>query len=262
MNRFPPKELSDNPGGPSPCRQFLWAGAHPPDSDWSVLLRGMGLEPVMIAPDQLKEEAFYRYPSGVVWACTEEWHEQPALFRLPDMLPVWTLDPASKQTWALHLGYEGPMPSLPGPSEERRLERGIKRYLHHRRAVDFDSLTGLPNRPSFEGWLRRAMYWNPNQDWYLGFVDVLGMTDTNRMQGYVAGDRKLRQFARMLAAHLPANAPHCRWGGDEFLVAVPSENWRPPAECRSALCPLGNLAPSELQRMVDRLHDRLRRGMP
>jgi GGDEF domain-containing protein len=231
--------------------------------DWTKVIQTMGLEMIHVGPRTLNEEAFYRFPCAVIWASeAEPTSKGPGLFPFPSMLPVWTASPAARHFWTRHVGYEGPLPEMAGPNEQLRLERGIRRYLFHRRAVDLDPLTSLPNRPCFESWLQRAMYWKPNQDWFLGFVDVLDMTDTNRFQGYVAGDRKLRQFARILAAHLPADAPHCRWGGDEFLIAVNRSDWRPPSGSRSALCPLGSVEPAELQRLVDRLHDRLRTDLP
>jgi diguanylate cyclase (GGDEF)-like protein len=54
------------------------------------------------------------------------------------------------------------------------------------------------------------------------FIDLDNFKDVNDRYGHVAGDRLLRRVARALDDSLGRGVVLGRWGGDEFVVAVPA----------------------------------------
>ncbi len=84
-----------------------------------------------------------------------------------------------------------------------------------------DTLTGLYNRNFFEQY---AMTKIPETDYPLAVMmtDVNGLKFTNDVFGHSAGDRLLQRAAEMVSGVLPKNAIISRYGGDEFIILVPS----------------------------------------
>lgn len=85
-----------------------------------------------------------------------------------------------------------------------------------------DTLTGLPNRRAFEESLSRAVL-----DTRLGrrqhallALDIDHFKSVNDTRGHAAGDRVLRDLARLLQSHLPEGDMLARMGGDEFAVIL------------------------------------------
>jgi diguanylate cyclase (GGDEF)-like protein len=58
----------------------------------------------------------------------------------------------------------------------------------------------------------------------LAFVDVDGLKATNDSRGHAAGDRTLRDVAKVLRAHLRSHDLIVRYGGDEFVCALSGLN--------------------------------------
>jgi diguanylate cyclase (GGDEF)-like protein len=56
----------------------------------------------------------------------------------------------------------------------------------------------------------------------LAFVDVDQLKEVNDSRGHAVGDRLLRQTAETLRSSLRAYDVVVRWGGDEFLCALPN----------------------------------------
>lgn len=91
-----------------------------------------------------------------------------------------------------------------------------------------DPLTGLPNRRFFEDQLREelarvARYGGPCS---VAMVDVDNFKEYNDALGHVAGDRVLRELARLLAENTRETDVAARFGGEEFaliLVQTPIE---------------------------------------
>ena len=55
-----------------------------------------------------------------------------------------------------------------------------------------------------------------------GFVlDVDRLKSLNDAHGHLAGAEAVRTVGRLIAAQLPADAVACRYGGDEFVIALP-----------------------------------------
>lgn len=88
------------------------------------------------------------------------------------------------------------------------------------RAALYDSLTGSLNRRAFvEGVgleMARATFGT------VAIADVDDLKRVNDAHGHAAGDRLLRHCADVLRAALRPYDKLYRWGGDEFLIVIPS----------------------------------------
>lgn len=90
-----------------------------------------------------------------------------------------------------------------------------------------DQLTGLLNRR----WMVEEMtkYFSE----FLGKGEILGVIAVdidhlkkfNDRYGYSAGDQLVRHVGFFLKETVPANGVGCRWGGEEFLIALRDYNW-------------------------------------
>ena len=92
------------------------------------------------------------------------------------------------------------------------------------RVASTDALTGLKNRSSFSERLETGLeeareYGGPVA---VLFIDLDKFKEVNDVRGHEAGDRVLLDVARRLQATLPPDAEIGRWGGDEFVVMLPS----------------------------------------
>ncbi len=108
----------------------------------------------------------------------------------------------------------------------------------------FDALTGVYLRGP--GLVRLTALVQAAQDseepLTLGFVDVDHLKTVNDSLGHSAGDRLLRQVAETLSATLGTNSLVFRYGGDEFVCAVP----------RSSL--------TDLRALLEQVSEQLRMG--
>lgn len=89
-----------------------------------------------------------------------------------------------------------------------------------RRANGRDSLTGLANRRGFEEWSRRLATAVPVPHAVMVF-DLDHFKFINDRRGHAAGDAMLRATADWLKAGLGLQGIVARWGGDEFVAALP-----------------------------------------
>ena len=87
-----------------------------------------------------------------------------------------------------------------------------------------DDLTGLHNLRSFEAGLAEIIRaaCASGTPFAMVVVDVDRLKAINDRHGHLAGAEAVRLVGHILAARLPRDAVACRYGGDEFVVAVPA----------------------------------------
>jgi len=93
-----------------------------------------------------------------------------------------------------------------------------------RNAARTDGLTGLPNRASLyiDGDQALQKTRQRAQPFALLIFDLDHFKQINDTWGHHAGDMVLRHFSRILRRHTRhGNALPCRWGGEEFVLAMP-----------------------------------------
>ena len=86
-----------------------------------------------------------------------------------------------------------------------------------------DDLTGLHNLRSFEVELARIVRAasESGAPFAMMVLDVDRLKAINDRHGHLAGAEAVRLVGHILAARLPPDAIACRYGGDEFVVAMP-----------------------------------------
>jgi diguanylate cyclase (GGDEF)-like protein len=100
-----------------------------------------------------------------------------------------------------------------------------------------DDLTGLHNLRSFEARLAAMLdaARDANAPLSLLVLDVDHLKAVNDQFGHLAGAEAVRTVGQTLAAHLPPDAVACRYGGDEFVVALPGRTAMQAEEIASDL---------------------------
>jgi len=88
------------------------------------------------------------------------------------------------------------------------------------RLADFDGLTGLPNRRTFDRSLDELLPHRGagNRPFAVVFVDLNGLKSINDSHGHPAGDAALILVARALERALEGGQMASRFGGDEFVL--------------------------------------------
>jgi diguanylate cyclase (GGDEF)-like protein len=107
-----------------------------------------------------------------------------------------------------------------------------------------DSLTGLLTRRSLENQVRDLQ--DAGTAYSVAYGDLDRFKQLNDVFGHDAGDRALRTFAMVLRDALRPSDIACRYGGEEFVLVLPS-------------CPVPE-AVAILERVQERLADRLTAG--
>ena len=105
----------------------------------------------------------------------------------------------------------------------RDLSAEVAAAAHIRRLSDQDSLTGLPNRPTFMKRLDDLAEEAGREGLPLAllFIDLDHFKRVNDLLGHPAGDALLRTVAARLMGHLRSTDLVARFGGDEFMVLLP-----------------------------------------
>lgn len=100
----------------------------------------------------------------------------------------------------------------------------LSHYEQMQQTAATDTLTGLPNRaelavklPPFFETLKQKQ-----QPISVIMCDVDNFKKYNDTKGHVEGDRLLKSIADLLKSHLPEGALCCRYGGEEFLIVLPT----------------------------------------
>jgi diguanylate cyclase (GGDEF)-like protein len=85
-----------------------------------------------------------------------------------------------------------------------------------------DELTGLPSREALEE-LQRLFDMRPHRDiWSVAIIDVDHFKLINDVYGRLNGDRVLKTIADIIAQNTRRADTALRFGGDEFMVVMPS----------------------------------------
>ncbi len=108
-----------------------------------------------------------------------------------------------------------------------------------RRLARYDDLTGVFNRASMEMHISRLLEQcsEGGRGLSLAFVDVDHFKQMNDSMGHDYGDQCLRMLCRAMCEILPGNALIGRFGGDEFLVLLPGEDYFHATEILARLNP-------------------------
>ncbi|WP_430384139.1 GGDEF domain-containing response regulator [Archangium violaceum] len=103
-----------------------------------------------------------------------------------------------------------------------RVQSRLERARLARERAERDVLTGLLlRRPFLEGLRARlAEAQRTGRPLSLGFLDVDRFKKVNDTHGHLAGDRVLMQMGRLLTSRFRKEDLRCRWGGEEFVVAL------------------------------------------
>ena len=90
-------------------------------------------------------------------------------------------------------------------------------------AATTDDLTGLHNLRSFEARFAQLLRAARREKVPLSLLvlDVDRLKSLNDRYGHIAGAEAVRTIGQLIAAHLPSDAVACRYGGDEFVIALP-----------------------------------------
>lgn len=101
-------------------------------------------------------------------------------------------------------------------------QRLIEQQKAMEKLANFDSLTGLPNRPFFVEMLRvellRAQ--RAKSDVALLFFDLDGFKEVNDTFGHEVGDKLLIKIAALVKSYIRDGDVVSRLGGDEFLIML------------------------------------------
>ncbi|NIF25868.1 GGDEF domain-containing protein [Pantoea sp. Tr-811] len=109
----------------------------------------------------------------------------------------------------------------------------LKRHQASTEALaTLDSLTGLPNRRSFDLLAAQALQAAQRDRTALValLIDLDHFKTLNDTHGHLAGDEVLRQFAQVLQGSLRQSDILCRWGGEEFIVLLRATEGRQAIE--------------------------------
>ncbi|MEA2332948.1 MAG: hypothetical protein QOH58_3086 [Thermoleophilaceae bacterium] len=103
---------------------------------------------------------------------------------------------------------------------------------HAKRLARLDALTGLSNRRAFDEAIGEqiALAQSSDQPLSVLIADVDRFKQINDDYGHVNGDSCLRQVARTIQVSVRATDACFRWGGDEFVVLLPSADAARAAE--------------------------------
>ena len=89
-----------------------------------------------------------------------------------------------------------------------------------------DDLTGLHNLRSFEAHLASIVNAARATATPVSLIvlDVDRLKSLNDRYGHLAGSEAVREVGRIIAETVPDNAVACRYGGDEFVIALPGRD--------------------------------------
>jgi len=109
----------------------------------------------------------------------------------------------------------------------------LRAFDRIQRQAAVDSLTGLPNRRSFEDAVHKLSVKGTSYGVLLADLDRFKAV--NDTYGHAAGDRALQLFSDVLRSALREEDVPCRFGGEEFAVVIPDVDAQGAAEVADRL---------------------------
>lgn len=122
-------------------------------------------------------------------------------------------------------------------SERNRVEAELQRL------ATTDPLTGLANYRQLARTLEADLL-QRDTEFALLLMDVDGLKSVNDRDGHLAGSRLLGRLAHFLRRACPPGATISRYGGDEFVVALPASG---ESAARAVVCRLNTLLESDTE---------------
>ena len=112
----------------------------------------------------------------------------------------------------------GAVISLHDITDLKRIREQLKELAYQ------DPLTGMPNRRLFHDLLDQALHQARRNREMVGvlFLDLDNFKTVNDKLGHDIGDQLLVDLSARLALCLRDSDMICRWGGDEFVIALPT----------------------------------------
>jgi len=95
----------------------------------------------------------------------------------------------------------------------------VRRYLERR--ANFDPLTGILNRSSFQELYKRLS--STRFSYPMGFIviDLDDFKKINDTYGHIVGDKVLQKVTKVVRKHIRRTDIFARWGGEEFVLLLP-----------------------------------------
>jgi len=108
----------------------------------------------------------------------------------------------------------------------------------HRQLALTDDLTGLHNLRSFEVHLASMVRASRREHAPIAVLvlDVDRLKSLNDQHGHLTGAEAVRTVGRIIGRRLPPGAVACRYGGDEFAIAIPRCTSRQGRQVADDLC--------------------------
>lgn len=126
-------------------------------------------------------------------------------------------DALAKVTFLCLSGEDGPILMMVEPVGEP-----VQESEAHSVSLNFDPLTGLPNRAYFEALYDLANPCECERSTFVGFINLDRFQVVNNVSGHRAGDQLLCQLAARLSQLVRKEDVIARLSGDEFGILMPN----------------------------------------